>query len=237
MSTIAKAKAGAGYIGAAMLILLGWCLMMILYFWVYDAFESKAVPVKLGLREFSTDMWNQGYFHAKGSLRNESAEEDGDRMLPGVTDIWCSRLKMTCTVAIATVFDGYLDLDVTPYDVETWNDRIITFSDSTSMCANLSYVIDRVGQTYNFAVRKKPIVPDYAARSPLHPCDSKIDKNVSLISGLQVYKENIDIFERRNGLYFHLLLIVLNAMYLVTVIWLWRRVRRRRAAAPIAADV
>ena len=86
------------------------------------------------------------------------------------------------------------------------------------------------------AVRKKPIIPDYAAKSPLHPCDGKIDKNVSLASGFQVSEQARATFQNRYGLYFHLYLFTLNLGYFALVVWSVRR-RRQRRLSPVSIDV
>jgi hypothetical protein len=226
-------KAGAITLGRAVLIFLGWCLLMIGYLLVYGAFEQQAVPVILPLREFSTQLWDRGYFHAKGSYRNESAIDAGDDIITGTTDITCTRSTLTCTVAVATVSDGFLNIDTDRYTDVNWDEQQITFSDDSATCATSSFVIDRASQSMNLLIRKKAAIPDYAKNLPLQVCKNLRDKAITLADGLQVYQHKIDNYERANGFKFHILLAALNVGYFALVGWLWRRRQRWPAVADV----
>ncbi|WP_242140684.1 hypothetical protein [Sphingomonas sp. TREG-RG-20F-R18-01] len=171
-----------------MLVLIGWCAVMALYLATYTQFEHNAVPVMVASMDFSPESWDQGYFHAKGTMENTNAEEEGDRMVLGSTDVSCDRGAKTCNVATADVFDRFLNLDVTPYDIDSWDNRFITFHSDASICAISTWTIDRTGKTVSLAVKKKSPIPDYALKSPLHPCNGKIDKNVTLTGGFEAYE-------------------------------------------------
>ncbi len=229
-SAPSKVKVGAIILGRVMLIFLGWCLVMTIYFTTYNQFERNAVPVSISpFRDFSVEQWDNGYFYAKGSLKNDSAKNDGEELTLSTTDITCVKASNTCTIATADEFDGFMGLDVSIYDIDLWDSKLITINETSSICNNNTYVIDRIAQTFNIAVRKKPVLPDYALKSPLHPCEMK-NRNVSLVSGSQTYAQKIRSFERENGFYLHLYLVALNLAYFALVGWtIWRRRQRSRA--------
>lgn len=237
MSGAGKIKTGAITFGRFVLILLGWCLVMAAYLTTYNQFESNALPVTLGPKDFSAEQWDNGFFHTKGALQNKAAINPGDEMVPGVTNVDCVKSTNTCTISTADVFDGFLNLDVTSYDIDAWSGDVIRFSDSTSICVDAVYVINRVGQTFSIISHKKAVIPDYALKSPLHPCDKIEDRNVTLEDGFQVYWHLRQNYEQRNGIYFHALLVAMNVAYFAAVAWTWRRNRRRKAARLASADV
>jgi hypothetical protein len=64
----------AGQIAAvAVLLFMGWCALIAIYFAIYGEAETAALPPVLPTKSFSTEMWDQGYFEATGSLINSSA--------------------------------------------------------------------------------------------------------------------------------------------------------------------
>ena len=202
---------------------------MAAYLAIYNMLESNAVPVSFGYtKDFSAEQWDSGYFHAKGSYKNTSAVEDGDEMVPQVDEITCTKQANTCTIAIADVYDHFLHLDVTTFDVETWNDKQITFFDDSSVCAVSSFTIDRTSLSFNILSRKKAVIPEYAQKSPLHPCDNLKDRNITLADGFPIYWHLRQRFEQRNGLYFHALLFVMNAAYFGGLLLWWRRRRQAK---------
>ena len=221
-------------LGWALLILVGWCLVMVAYFETYNFAENNAVPVGLPPKDFVTDQWDQGYFQAKGALQNDAAVEAGDELAPTAAYLSCVRASNTCTVTTADVFDRYLNLDSTDYDISTWDQHRISFSSDSAICVISNFAIDRETKTYTQTVRKKAVIPDYAARSPLHPCDGKLDEDISLVAGFPVYWHLLKAYEQRNVFYFHLLLLALNLTYFGVVIWLWRR-RRGVKLQPITS--
>ena len=234
---ISKGKAGAIILGRVMLVFLGWCLVMTIYFTTYNQLERNAVPVSISpFRDFSAQQWDDGYFNAKGSFENQSAENDGDELLLQTNDITCVKTSNTCVIATADEFDGFMNLDVTTYGIDLWDSKQITFSSTSSICANWTYAVDRITQTVNAARRKKPVIPDYALKSPLHPCDHTEDLNVSLVKGTQVHEQKIKSFEVKNNLALHLYLVALNLAYFALVAWLiWRRRQRSRGEAVSSA--
>src|SRR5689334_4050403 len=83
-----RIKSGANWVGIAFLILIGWCVVIAAYLAIYDAFEDRAVPVSFGsTKDFYDAQWDDGYFHAKGTYKNNSAINDGDELVPQVDDI------------------------------------------------------------------------------------------------------------------------------------------------------
>lgn len=230
-SASSKVKVVAVAIGRPILIFLGWVLIMVIYFTTYNQFERNAVPVSISpFRDFDAEQWDNGYFHAQGSLKNQSAENDGDQLVLATTNISCIKTSNTCIIGTADVYDRFMGLDVSSYNIDVWDSRSITFSDTSSICANSTYIVDRVAQTFNIAVHKKSVIPEYALKSPLHPCDNMKDKDLSLVSGRQTYDQKIRSFERANGLYLHLYLVALNLAYFALVGWsIWRRRQRHRA--------
>lgn len=208
--------------------LIVWCALNSLYLAAYKLFEENAVPVSLPPKSFSTEFWDRGYFKASGSFENQSAIDPGDDVLPQADSVTCAKESSTCTVATADIFDRYLNLDVSQFDISSWTEQQITFADDSPICVTNSYVIDRAAQTMTLLVRKRAVIPDYAAKSDLHPCDNIKDANINLGDGFKVYWRARTGFEARNGFYFHVALIGTNLLFFGAVIWLWRR---RRAIA------
>jgi hypothetical protein len=228
-----KAKATASWTLRALVVLIAWCAMMVLYLKTYDLIEQSAVPVTLATKNFTTNSWNDGYFSAKGSFENQSAIEPGDELPLQTNVVTCLKSDKTCTVATADVFDRYLDLDVSYFDIASWTDQEITFVDDNPICVTNSYVIDRAAQTMTLIVRKRAVIPEYAAKSSLHPCDNTKDKNIDLADGFKVYWRKKTEFEARNGLYFHLALAAINVLFIGAIVWLWRK-RKSSVRNPIS---
>jgi len=219
-----KIRIGAKWLGLAFLIIIGWCVVMVAYLAMYGTLESDAVPVSFGsTRDFSIQQWDAGYFHANGTYKNNSAVEDGDELLPQVDDISCVKQTNTCTVAIADVFNHFLHLDVINYEIESWNDKEITFSDDSPVCTTSRFTIDRTSLSLNVMVRRKAVIPDYAKKSLLNPCNDLKDEDITLVDGFPVYWHLRQRYEQRNGLYFHALLLVMNATYFGGLYSWWRR--------------
>ncbi len=153
-------------------ILMGWCLLMTIYFSVYDLLERNSVPVAVGSKDFETTNWDKGYFSASGSLANENAVTPCDELVLGTSKIRCVRDTKTCTISTATVYSGVLGLDISDYDIKEWSNRFIYFDDKSSICAEQYYVVDRVTQAFSYLSKRKDVIPDYALKSPLKPCAS-----------------------------------------------------------------
>lgn len=205
-------------------IVMGWCLIMVSYFSVYDLFERANGPISVGSSKyFDANNWDNGYFFATGSLSNESAVTPGDELVLGTTRISCNRANNNCTITTASVFDGFLSLDVSDFDIEEWGKRYITFSDNSAICDEQYYTVDRVTQSFNYLSKKKEPIPDYAIKSPLKPCDNVATMNVSLKDGFPVYWKRLKAYEQANGIYFHTALVLINVAYAVLVFYLWRR--------------
>ena len=231
ISASSKARSGAAAGGRVFLVFLGCCAVMLIYVSIYGMLESSAVRVAVSpFLDVNFGQWDTGYFNAKGSFRNISAENDGDELTLQTNDITCLKNTNTCTITTADEFHGFMDLEIRNYNIDLWNAKQITFSDTSSICANWVYVIDRAAQSINGLGRKKPIIPDYALKSPLHPCDNMKDEHLSLVRGDQVYNQKIKSFEAKNGLSLHLFLALLNLVYFALVArWDRRRRQRKRA--------
>ncbi len=225
-----KVRTTAAWLLSALAALIIWCGLMILYAKTYDLIERSAVPVTLGTKLFTTSSWNEGYFSAKGSFENQSAIQPGDELPLQTNVVTCIKSDKTCTIATADVFDQYLDLDVSYFDIASWTDQEITFADDTPICVTNSYVIDRAAQTVTLIVRKRVVIPDYALKSPLHPCEKIKDANIDLADGFKVYWRSKTEFEARNGLYFHLALVAINIIFFGFIVWLWRSASVRARA-------
>ncbi len=116
----------------------------------------------------------------------------------------------------------------------SWTDQQITFSDDSAICATNSYVIDRAAQTMTLLIRKKAVIPDYAAKSELHPCDNVKDANVDLADGFKVYWRAKKAFEAKNGLSFHAALLAINVLFFGAIAWLWQRRKASVRASTVA---
>jgi hypothetical protein len=204
-------------------VVMGWILLITGYFLIYDLFERNSVPVSVGPKGFYIAGWDAGYFSASGSFSNDSAVTPGDELALGTAKIICVRETNTCTIATAIVYDGFLGLDSSSYDIKGWNDRFIYFEDKSSICAEQYYSIDRVTQSVSYLSKKKDVIPDYALNSPLKPCNFIVTMNVTLKDGFQVYWHKLKNYERENGIYFHTALILVNLGYVGVVLLLWRR--------------
>lgn len=222
-----KLRRGARLACWGFLILVGWCAIMVTYFSAYDLVEDAYGPPYLPSKDFTAELWDKGYFHAKGTYKNDLAVTDGDELVPEAIDITCVKETNTCTIAVADLWGHALNVDVTPNDIGTWTDRQIAFVDDSSICAVSTMVIDRTTQSVNLIVRKKAVIPEYAAKSPLHPCDGTMDKNITLAGGFEVYWHLKQRFEGRYALYFHLLLFAMNALYFGGIYWYWRQRKAR----------
>jgi hypothetical protein len=203
--------------------------MMACYLAFYTHLQDEAVPVMVAPKTVTTEMWVQGYVSLEGTLTDHAAFTAGDELPLQTTRIWCARDKNMCAVAMADAFHNFLSLDLTVHELDSWTDRLITFSDDSSICVNATYAIDRVAQTFTMTVKKKDPIPDYALKSPLHPCDDVHDKTLTLDDGFPVYWHKRQLYEQSHGLYFHVLLVALNLGYGALVLWAWRRGKRRRA--------
>src|ERR1700723_3705669 len=118
-----KIKTTAYWTLRALVVLIAWCALMVLYLKAYDLIEQSAVPVTLATKTFSTNSWSDGYFSAKGSFENQSAISPGDELPMQSNVVTCVKADKTCTVATADVFDRFLDLDVSYYDITSWTDQ------------------------------------------------------------------------------------------------------------------
>ncbi len=230
-----KVKAGAILLGRIVLIFLGWCLVMTIYITTYNQIERNAVPVSIPpYRDFSVEQWENGYFHAKGSLKNESAKKDGAEVALQTIDLTCRKASNTCVISTAKEFNGFKNRDVSTYNIEIWDSKLIAFSDSSSICTNYTYVVNRIAQTFNIAVRSK-LISDYALKSPLPPCNHMKDQSLSLVRGSQAYGQRIRSFERANGIYLHLYLVALNLAYFALIAWSIRHRRQRSRAKGVSS--
>jgi hypothetical protein len=200
---------------------------MAAYFAIYEAFESSAVPVLLPPMSFGDVSWDQGYVELQGSLKDDAATSPGEELPLQTTYVVCVKSAMLCTVAMANVLDGYMGLDNSTYDIASWTNNQITFDNDLPICATQHFEINRSAKTFTMTGRKRAIIPDYALKSPLHPCAGRIDKTLTLTDGLQVYWHKEHAFEQRNSLYFHILLLVMNALYVFGLYRLWRWWRDR----------
>src|SRR5271170_3304315 len=226
-----KAKKAAFSMLYALVVLIAWCALMMLYLKAYDLIEQSAAPVTLASKDFTTNSWKDGYFSAKGSFENQSAIDPGDELPLQTNVVTCQKSTNTCTIATADVFERYLDLDVSYFDIASWTDQEITFADDNPICVTNSYVIDRAAQMVTLIVRKRAVIPDYALKSPLHPCDNIKDANIDLADGFKVYWRKKTEFEARNGLYFHLALVAMHGVFIAAIVWLWRRRKSSRHTA------
>lgn len=218
-----KAKSAALFTVQILGVLLAWCCLMALYLTARNLVEESAVPVSLGPKDFMDASWLDGYFTANGSFENQSAITPGDELLLQTNTVTCEKAANRCTVATAEVLDHYLHLDVSPYDITSWTDQEITFSDDSPICATDSYVINRAARSVTLITRRRAIIPDYALKSPLHPCDNVKDANIDLADGIQVYLRRKTEFDARNGIYFHVALAFINVAFVGVVVWSWRR--------------
>lgn len=231
MRTPIRARTVAAIVGRVLLIFIGWCVLMVTYLFIYAALEKDAVPVLISpFKDVQVFGWDSGFVKAEGSFKNQSAENDDDELIMATSDITCDKSKNECTIATASEYSGFMNLDVSTYRIDSWDDKTIRMSDDSSICAEWSYAIDRATQTMNGTRRLKAVIPEYAKKSKLRPCEGQKDLNVSLVKGDIVHEQKIKSFENRNSLRLHLFLAALNVIYFGLIgLSLWRR-RQRNAA-------
>ena len=218
-----KAKAQAFVALRVIVALFVWCAMMLLYFKAHDLIEQDSVPLMLQSKVFSTQSWDQGYFHASGAFENQSAVDPGDELLPQGNDLTCLKETKTCMLATGSIFAGFLNVDSSQFDITSWTDQQITFVDDSPICVTNAYVVDRAAQTMTLLIRKRAVIPDYAAKSELHPCANIKDANIDLADGFKVSQRARTQFGTRNGIYFHAVFLAMNVLFFVAIYWLWRR--------------
>ncbi|TFU06157.1 hypothetical protein EUV02_03855 [Polymorphobacter arshaanensis] len=220
-------KSVAWMAGRILLVTIGWLTLMAAYFSVSGLLQQAATPPYMSAKIFGANMWDRGYFYTEGSFNNDSAISDGDQLPPQTIRIVCVQLEMVCTLATAEVSDNFLSLDMTRYDITTWDDKQITVVDTTPLCVTQTMIIDRAAETFTMIVRRKSNLPDVSASGAPNRCSNIIDKNISIVDGMDVYERLRARFDQKYGLYLHAALFLMNALYF-GAIWLWWR--RRRAA-------
>ena len=135
----------------------------------------------------------------------------------------CLKETKTCTLATGSIFAGFLNVDSSQFDITSWTEQQITFADDSPICVTNAYVVDRAAQTMTLLIRKRAVIPDYAAKSELHPCTNIKDANIDLADGFKVSQRARTQFDARNGIYFHAALVAMNALFFSAIYWLWRR--------------
>jgi hypothetical protein len=210
-------------IGWSLLALVGWVAILVVYSISYNLIEQNAIPFTPTLRYFEVYRWRDGYFHAKGSYQNQSYREGGDEFPLGSQEINCDKSAGKCNIASAYLYNKYLDIDILSLDIKSWTDKQIIFVDDSAVCATNTYVVDRAAESFALIVRKKALIPEYARKSPLKPCNNIKYKKLILGDGLEVYRRKKIAFEEIYSLYFRVVLVIINIGYFVSLIWLCKR--------------
>ncbi len=109
-----------------------------------------------------------------------------------------------------------------------WTDQLIAFDDDSPICSVLHYTINRASKSLQITSSKKPNATEKVCQSMLD------EQHITLQKGWDVYRAKIQAYERKNGTYFHLLLLAMNGGYLAAVAYL---LRRRRQSQFEQADV
>lgn len=202
-------------------ILTGWFCLIACYFHIYQTFENLAVPVSVApFKDFEDVRWEQGYVYLAGSLASDSSDSR-DKLPLQTSKIVCSKEDKTCRIATASVFDRQVSVDEDSYDIKEWTDRFIYFEDPSPICVTNYYTINRTAKSFEVVSKKKTDVTNqFCDRIP------KEDKFISLKAGFDVWQASINDYENKNGIYFHLLLAVMNLVYLWLIAFLLKRQRR-----------
>ncbi|MBC2652356.1 hypothetical protein [Novosphingobium aerophilum] len=215
----------AATIGWSFLALSGWVAIMAVYFVGYDLIENRALPVAPALRSFDVSRWDEGYFYAKGTYDNKAETPEGELVLNS-QEIVCDKSNNECVIASVNIIGNYMDDYFIRYQIASWTNSRIIFSDDSPICVKNTYIVDRYAESFTLLTRKKAVIPDYALKSQLKPCGNLKDENVTLADGGEVYWRKKMAFKAQNRLYFDAVLVLMNIAYFALVVWLWRRRRR-----------
>jgi hypothetical protein len=138
-----------------------------------------------------------------------------------------SKDTKTCRIATATIVSNQVAVEDETFDITNWNNQTISFDNDSPICSILHYTINRATKSLQILAKKKQGVTEAGCKS------YSDEQNISLRKGWDVYWTKVQDYERKNGIYFHLLLTVMNAAYVLLVIYLFKRRREHQTVTPI----
>ena len=142
MSLWRRVKAVSGVLIVLVVVMFGGAFVLNLY-------VDTRVPVSLSPGALATEVGND-LVSAKGTWTREGVTESSKIAFPLQTSrIMCYREERRCLVATAVVgFGNMLDADLQQYEIESWSDTTIVFTDD-GLCTATVYTIDRKTKSVN----------------------------------------------------------------------------------------
>ncbi len=211
-------------IGLGSIILIGWLCVMAAYFFTYDVFERRAIPVSVTPFKDFYERWGDGYVFLAGSFASDTTDPKEELPLQ-TSKITCVKKTKTCRIATARIINSsQVAVDDDTFDIKSWTDQLIAFDDDSAICSVQRYTINRAAQSLQITSMKKPNVMEKVCQNMLD------EQHITLQKGWDVYWRKVQAYEGKNGLSFHLLLVAMNGAYLAAVVYLFRR--RREAKLP-----
>ena len=208
-------------LGLSAAILLGWLFVMAAYFFTYDVFERRAIPVAVTPFKDFYERWDDGYVSLAGSFASDTTDQKEELPLQ-TSKITCIKETKTCRIATARIFSSQVAVDDDTFDIKSWTDQLIAFDDDSAICSVQHYTINRAAQSLQITSNKKPNATEKVCQSLLD------EQHITLQKGWDVYWAKVQAYEGKNGLYFHLLLVAMNGAYLAAVVYLFRRRRKAK---------
>ena len=203
-------------IAQGLVVLIGWLCIMVAYSSIYDAFEKNAIPVSV--TPFKDFYWDGGYVFLAGSFASDTPESDEELPLQ-TSKITCLKKTGTCDVATAKIVSDQVSVDDHTFDIKEWTDQFIAVDDDSPICSTQHYIINRAAESLQIVSKKKSAVTEAACKISLD------EQHISLKKGWDVYWGKVQDYERKNSIYFHLLIVSMNVAYGLTVVYLFRRRR------------
>lgn len=167
---------------------LAYCVITLSIAILEGTIVTSKVPVSLP--SLSIVNAGDGFVMAKGTWAKSSGDSLANVLQ--TSDIFCSKEKMECLVADASInnfFGRSLDVNVERYRIMEWTDSKVSYVNDTPLCVYYYYSIDRVAGSAT-ALRTKKTSKETKG-SP--DCDA-IDDTLKLVlrSGFDVWKEEQD---------------------------------------------
>lgn len=208
-------------LGLISAILMGWVCVMAAYFFIYDIFERRAIPVAVTPFKDFYERWGDGYVSLAGSFASDTTDPKEELPLQ-TSKITCIKETKTCRIATARIFSSQVAVDDDTFDIKSWTDQLIAFDDDSGICSVQHYTINRAAQSLQITSNKKSDATEKVCQNMLD------EQHITLQKGWDVYWAKVQAYEGRNELYFHLLLVAMNGAYIAVIVHFFRRRRKAK---------
>jgi len=224
MAEPSKSRRTGRLLGLGAAVLIGWLCVMAAYFFIYDVFERRAIPVAVTPFKDFYERWEEGYVSLAGSFASDTIDPKEELPLQ-TSKITCIKETKTCRIATASIINSsQVAVDDDTFDIKSWTDQLIAFDDDSAICSVQHYTVNRAAQSLQITSKKKPNVTEKVCQTMLD------EQHITLQKGWDVYWAKVQAYEGKNGLYFHLLLVAMNGAYIAAMLYLFRRRKARTAA-------